>query len=522
MSDAELRELRRRAEAEGDAAGFGRLAQACVREARWDEAGWALVQARARGGEFPEVEDALESGGVEEFPLLGRELSTDRGHAPLSALAWTPDGRTLLGGSDGCAVHAIELATGARRRVARLEGWIEALATDLEGRVVFCAVREGAWLAQRRVGPGPGVPERPEVDAFVALELATGSVLWRRAVPPRGVLAVAGWSPRAGLTFASSHAVFDCAPKGTLRRILEAPATGPRIALAWNREALGPCSSSPSPRARDLSILVPTTRAAAALAARPERILEVAPSLGELHVSPGGRFGAARYSGARVVALVDLASGNRRTLEPRETIRALAWSPSGRSLAVATQAGVQVFELGGEVGPRLDATLAETGSEARPALFERLARDPSSAATEWLLRLLERDAPDDDAAAVLLAATRCLAKRRRPVDRARLEAARAKLPERPGLAGLADYRRHLEWLALVLDHARTGAACNCGLAFPSALDHGSLECTGSEPSNAFEVSLHRCTVCRRRWRVARELDPRTGIETHHTAELPRE
>ena len=555
MSDADLRELRHRCETEGDTSAWSRLAHAYSREARWDEAGWALVQARARGGENPEVEDALESAPVDDFSV--RALPSGQNHAPISSLAWTPDGQRLVCGTDGRAVHVVHVRTGESRRLARVEGRVSAIATDLDGTTALVWSisddEDGPVSIPYDTASGSRVSRRVPLSRLTSVDLASGETRRARDVRAETATQLTAWRTGRKLSFVSGGAVLALDDEGEPREVRRAPRPESGLALGWDGTAivLGRGGSTvvlhepPSgglklfpypleaydhlrPGWRPPNLRLPTARAAHSFAENVAVLDQIVGPNGDLYFSPGGRFVAHLGPGGTEVAVLDLATRKRRIFPPSVIPRALAWAPSGRMLAVSTdmrtgfRASVLLLTLGEDVTTQLDAEYAVLAEkpDSRLALVERLERDPSAGATEWLVRVLERGAASDETAQEVVAAARCLARRRQLVDLERVKAARALLPERAGVAGLADYRSLLDWLALVLERARAGDRCTCNLSFPSALDHGSLEVTGREPSTKSVVTLSRCTVCGRRWRIAREVNQRTGVETSLVAELP--
>src|SRR5581483_5054370 len=90
MSDADVRELVRSAEKQGDGASWERAALALARLERLDEAGEALARTYALGGEAKEVAKTLEPGSLADF-------AESRSIAVFESpdMAFAPDGRRL-------------------------------------------------------------------------------------------------------------------------------------------------------------------------------------------------------------------------------------------------------------------------------------------------------------------------------------------------------------------------------------------------------------------------------------------
>jgi hypothetical protein len=223
-----------------------------------------------------------------------------------------------------------------------------------------------------------------------------------------------------------------------------------------------------------------------------------------LAVSPAGRNVAIASARETTLKVIDVAGNAERTFALGD-VHALAWAPSGRTLAVATTLGLYLVEA--PVDPRAAlasewrAIQSQHGA-GKTAFWARLESDARPEVTDWLLRQLEPPYRDEPIVLDVLDAVRCLARRRQPVDVERLLRARASLPARRGFPGLADYREEVDWLVEVARAVERGERCFCKLAFPTPRHHGALEREGS---------LHRCTVCGKRWRIEAEAE-RSSVE----------
>ncbi len=134
MADARIRKLERAAGLSGDPLDAEQAARALGQAGRPDEACGLLAR---RERLTPAFLDELAPPTVAE--LLPTQLGEPYERKGLSHVAWAPDGATLYAVDDGVGLLAWDLATGARRVVAPLEGFAGALAVDAEGRRLLVA-----------------------------------------------------------------------------------------------------------------------------------------------------------------------------------------------------------------------------------------------------------------------------------------------------------------------------------------------------------------------------------------------
>lgn len=384
MSDARIRKLQRAAGRTGDPLDAEEAARSLARAGRADE-GCALL---ARGGLLtPALLDELAPATVAE--LLPAQLGEPYELKGLSHVAWAPDGATLYGVDDGVGVVAWELATGARRAVAPLDGFAGALAVDPEGRRLLVATTPKRSpklphdlrvvdLATGKVGPAFSI-DRPQVQQatfargdpdLVLLRGRTSDEHWTgqwvRAYrlpssAKRGQALEPEWhvpAPIAGLHAAG----FATVKRGKLGlhglEAPDAPATvatdcpgkfGDRLAGAHERVVV--CT-------KELRLHAWTGALLASSA--PPRNLQW-PRQGcwtEVVASPSGRAVAA-LSALLDLSLAHVGTGelvvHRFEVRPRRP----AWSPSGRALALALDSGVVVLLRAG--APLPAATSAGSG-----------------------------------------------------------------------------------------------------------------------------------------------------------------
>lgn len=350
--------LRGLAEEQGDAASWSRLAAALVRAGRLEDAGEALVRARANGEAAPEVEDALEGQRLEGQPLDGARLavvSPDVVLGPVdrlalwgSALAWAPDSRALFAYVDGSIV-AGRAPDYRLEPIAPCDWIVTALAVDLAGRFL--------------------VASRTPTQGFASLlgVLDLGSREWARGKHVRAsegatlVSALACWHRSATVWAGDRSRISGYTRSGLeLAGPVRAWAERERVSLAWNGDFLRwPLSVADTPTGPELEdgaafvperprLSFPTRRSG-------ERFRESAAAFRRLRThegvldgvaaSPSGRFVAIWDSREPTLGVLDLAGERARRFELPSRARNAAWAPSGRRLVVALQRGIALVEL---------------------------------------------------------------------------------------------------------------------------------------------------------------------------------
>jgi hypothetical protein len=367
MTDQDIRSLWRLAESRCDAASWSRLAHALIRVERFEDAGHALVRARAVGEADPAMEDALESLRVASF--AARSIaSTDVG---IESLAWTPDGRRLLLATAQHSLLALEVATGTLAPVARLDGPIGAMATSLDSSFAWVCWLDGLTVQ--------GVARLARVDLTSAACESVAVLTNHR--PDQ----VAGWLAGARAVVVTGYDTATVVGDGPPRVVAEIAGHSNQVVLGWNGSAFAVSQEDVEvyPALEDvparsltldpdaswghghlLALTRPTLHGArleGRLAFATERgarsFIERLSILGKLHgvsgdlysagpdperpqalhVSPGGRYAA--WLGLDRLELVDLLAGERKVLtalaSDADSVPAISWSPCGRKLAFA-------------------------------------------------------------------------------------------------------------------------------------------------------------------------------------------
>jgi hypothetical protein len=433
VSDAALRALLREAKARGDGPSWLRAAGALARAAWLDAAGHAALHARALGEAVEPTLDALAG------PLAAiapRELGQRHALAKLSHLAWAPDGRTVLAADDRRALVAFDVASGAARDVAPFASFARALALDAAGDELVCVAMEDRApdafrdvalvdLAQGSLRPlRLGEQGRGIVEARRALRRAESAFV----LTPRDVCAFpVDGPPRRAHTWRVTAPLLDLDARGVValknRKLhfhdLLAAAPRAKVDVDVRREA------DPSVHALGRRGLVVDDHATLvaddgqvlarrALPALPERYLRAAsPSGARLAFLPAGDR---RYA---TVHLLDVWTGEARTVEAPARVRDLAWSPSGARLALTTDLGT-VLLLEAEPAPApppTDAADDAPWTELRSGPMTWRARRQGTVVQVRYgrdgNRPTARDVPcDDEAAADAELARRVRAKRR--------------------------------------------------------------------------------------------------------------
>lgn len=381
MSDASVRGLLRTAEQTDEPEAWTRAAQACARAGLGALAGRGLLAAAVRGVDPGPALDAL-APPLEAFRL--RTLGERFGLGRLWLAAWRPDGgalavvedrrvvrRLLLSGrpSSGAGAEVLvaltmdvtalcfdpasealvlglgsvatgakpelltlDLQTGRQTAIGRGHQWIQAVACDGERIVVAERHRIRAYPLR---GADRKTKSLWSAQGFAALDPSGASIVVSVARPrnlellgrdggERGTLTVDAELPMPG------HAV----------AALASPAE--HFALAGGRRALivaGVATPHPEPRAL---WLLEEQGAPPCETSTPasKHVRTVAPS-------PSGRLVALGYStgGERSteVGLLDLRTDELRSFDLGARPRDLVWSPSGQTLAIATDQGTVVL-----------------------------------------------------------------------------------------------------------------------------------------------------------------------------------
>lgn len=305
--DESLRALLRDAEKAHDASAWLRAASAAARAHELDEAGRALLWARALGAETGPVDDMLAPATLEhERRGVGSLLTS----GPLSHMAWSPSGETLFAISEWTQLIVLGVEPGANRKIRLVPAPVRGLGATLAGSAVVAASRlvvvdpETHELEQREGGVSS---EDVKVAAFSEQPLCVeharigeGTITWlgeiyRPARPGPGA------ARTLRMVFAQEGLRLDFATRRSVDRFTEL-ATPDAVGLTAH---------------------------------------EVRSTVKCLAVSPSGRHVALAGSGR--VQLADLATGTNRSVpldgEPLDA----RWSPSGRRLAVLTALRVHVF-----------------------------------------------------------------------------------------------------------------------------------------------------------------------------------
>lgn len=506
MSNEELRGLRRLAEVQGDSASWSRLAAALLRVERYDDAGEALVRARAVGVADPTVEDALEEASLEDA-VLGHYAAGEGLHGDL---AWFADSRRVL-------LHSNDVLM-----VADGPSWTVGRITNLDRRAVFAIDLEGrtALAFENRYVEGLG----PPFNARLSIDLETGRTLELVRVD-EGPGSIALWGDRDVIVASDGQSVQRFVRDQREPTLVHRSS---RITLCWNGDVADwtaeecwlvkvPGSKAPQEFIRNTNMSkvrlrneqtrasFPTLRAAKNYAQKVDVLLKVRTldrPLSGIAVSPSGRFVATFAEEEPTVEIVDLVLGKARSFRTQSTPRHAVWAPNGRRLVVALVEGLAIVELGADPHASLDSQWRAAISDDRhddAAFFERLVTDARPTVTEWLTRQLEPEPDEPSMPFRVASAARALAKRAQPVDLARVKRARERLPARSG--GFRDYRGAVDHLIRVLEAIERGERCACSAGFLRPADHGSLEEQSADRREGSTIFVYACAICRRRWRV---------------------
>lgn len=312
--DAAQRQLLRDAEHAHDPALWLRAAGALARAHEHDEAGRALLLARALGAETGPLDDALAPSSLEhERRGVGSLLTA----GPLSHFAWGPRSDTLYAVAEGWTILALGVAPGQSRRLKEVKGAVTSLGWALGAERLLIMT---GWPDEERA---------LELD-LETLRISEGAVLESgpHELPAFAMPSVCiADRASSALTWTGELVPPPSAPEGarkTLRMVFSEESL--RLSFPTRRSVERFCELA--------------TIGAAGLAPH-----EIRASVKCLAVSPSGRHAAFARAGS--LLLTDLVAEEQRSVpldgEPLDA----RWSPSGRRLAVLTALRVHVFTFTG-------------------------------------------------------------------------------------------------------------------------------------------------------------------------------
>lgn len=343
MSDEALRALRREAEAHRDGATWLRLGTLLAREGRFDEASAAVLEAEECGSDGGEV---LESFAPSSFTIRSLDAGPSRPGAH-PKLAWSPDGGELYVAEhapDGTAgIVAWNLEPGLARPRARAIALnlparhVLGLVVDRTGRVLLSFRDRGeptiAFVERGFLQP-PFVTDHPVFEAA----LAHGHVFTsdretvRAFAPGTKKLAWEVAARQVALDPTGTVATFD----GARVELRDPLARAPRRSypIADTQARLHVARRRALVRTPDRAILLAGDEAI-------ERALPPGRRPDDVILAPSGRHVASLAFGPGTVTIVDLRTGAE---DGKFSVGAAvgttaAWSPSGRTLAVARMTG---------------------------------------------------------------------------------------------------------------------------------------------------------------------------------------
>ncbi len=329
--DEPLRELLRQAEHAHDASLWLRAANAATRAHEFDEAGHALLHARALGGETAPIDDAIAPRSLEWERRGVGSLLTD---GPLFVMTWAPTGDTIYAATEGKTIISLGIEPGRNARVRDVPGNIVGLATTLAGDALLVA-----WTKEDEVKLG-----RIDLETKKFEPLFDG--------PPTVVFDMVAWGESLVWLERRIARRFNLGARPAVCE--ERPMDGE--AVTWLGEFVRP--PAPVPGALKTLRLVfedDSFRLAFATRRSVERYAELATQevMGrtaaelrnayELAASPSGRHVAVLDRNVERSYVVDLVTGARRDLELDAVALGARWSPSGRRLAVLTRLRVHVI-----------------------------------------------------------------------------------------------------------------------------------------------------------------------------------
>jgi hypothetical protein len=340
--DEAVRALLREAEHAHDAGLWLKAASALVRASDHDEAGRALLWARALGAETAPVDDALAPPTLEhERRAVGSLL----GAGACRCFGWTPASDALYAAAGDSMIVKLGVAPGNNRRVKELRRRALALAANLtEDALVLVSLPDDMGSLEPRV----------HTDV---LDLTTGELV------ESGIKT--GWLGNSVVTAYMDGDACVSDSRMASRFSVRSPAqhVDARVddgaVVTWLGEVVKPPPAEPgAPRTLrmvfttgDHVLSFPTRRSVERFAelATIERAHmnahEVRDSFPCVAASPSGRHVA--FAGRGLVRLVDLVTGERRDVELAAEHASLdaRWAPSGRRLAVLTADRVHIFSF---------------------------------------------------------------------------------------------------------------------------------------------------------------------------------
>jgi hypothetical protein len=330
--DEAARALLREAAHAQDAGVWLKAASAAARAHDWDEAGRALLHARALGAETQPIDDAMAPTTLDfERRAAGSMIVA----GSLTWLAWSPSGEHVYVVEGFSRVLRLGVDPGGNVRVFESEG-LMAVVPVLEDDLLVLF-----W-------------EAVEHNRIARFDLATRSISEAHTNQPFELLNAASFGDHVVCVTGGRFAYRFPARAGEIQ--LEALLVGDGV-VTWSGEVVQPPPIVPG-GPRTLRFLL----AGACFPTRGsvERFVKLATServgltpqeaRDDSHgfaVSPSGRHVAFLMSRTNAVSFVDLVSGERRLVELDQTPLDAAWSPSGRRLAVMTDTRVHFLTFTG-------------------------------------------------------------------------------------------------------------------------------------------------------------------------------